>query len=99
MLKPRLFIGSPVTSELRMHLHQSIKWKHAGIEALKNPNTLSLIHFHGNDYIGLYADTHHLTVPQLESLDSSIKQQIFEFCPKMEIQKIHCIIFPQVFIA
>lgn len=95
----RLFVGCAVTSELKMYLSQSIKWKHVNILATKNPEDLSIIHHHGKDYIGLYAQHDKITVAELEEIEKIIKQQIQIYCPQIEIQKVNSVVFPQLFIA
>lgn len=95
----RLFVGCVITSELKMHLNKSIKWKHTNILASKSPTDLRGIHHAGKDYIGLYSDQDKYTVAELKKLLDTIKQQLKIYCPEIDIEKVKSTVFPQVFIA
>lgn len=95
----RIFVGFLITAELKMHLNLSIKWKHANILGKKSKDILQEVHFHGKDFIGLYVPDTKLTVSSLLEYEKNIKQQLHTFCPKVEIENVDSIVFPQVFIA
>jgi hypothetical protein len=95
----KIFVGCPITTELKMYLNQSIKWKHVNILTTKDAEDLAEVHYHGKDFIGRYAAHDHLTVTQLEDLDKSIKQQLAIYCPQYDTGKADPVVFPQVFIA
>lgn len=94
-LSTKLFAGFPLNSEIRMHLNQSIHWKHATLLT----QGLQEIHYRGKEYLGHYLTTNKLTIKELELIQSSAKKQLNAYCPSLETENIVICIFPQVLIA
>lgn len=94
----RLFAGCFINSEIRMHLNQSIQWKHA-ILTPSADRILHEVHFHGKDYFGLYADCKKITIKDLTMIQQNIRQELKKYCPDLVVENIKICIFPQVFIA
>lgn len=91
----RLFAGCCINSEIRMHLNQSIQWKHATILT----EGLQETHYHSKDYLGLYLESKLLTTNDLNKIQQNIRDQLKIYCPSLETENITICIFPQVFIA
>ena len=97
----KIFTGCHITSEIRMHLNQSIQWKNAIILATAsttNPEAQQ-IHYKGKDYFGLYSPNKTLTIKDLTSTQHTIRQQLKNYCPTLEVENIKICVFPQVFVA
>lgn len=92
----KLFIGSPVTSDLRVELERSHEWKEAQIVRIDNKLEETLCD--GKKYIGLYTHAEK-TLAELDELKNEIKFKIKEFCPNYPLEKLKFFIFPQVFIG
>ncbi len=95
----RLFVGCPLSSEIKMHLHQSATWKHATILPLKNVGELIEVHYHGKDYLGCYLTEDRVTLQEIEAIEGPIKKRLKEYCPTFAAENIKVSIFAQVFIA
>lgn len=97
----KIFAGCHITSEIRMHLNQSIQWKNAVILAKTSSSNPGIqeVHYHGKDYFGHYTTSNSLIVNDLITFQSSIRQQLKNYCPTLEVENIKICVFPQVFIA
>jgi hypothetical protein len=92
----KLFAGCPINAEMRMHLNQSIQWKHAEI---LNEGCLKEVHYHGKDYFGLYIDHQNISTQNLTAIQQSIQESLKNYCPDLDTESAKVCIFPQVFIA
>lgn len=97
----KIFIGCHITSEIRMHLNQSIQWKNASIlnSASSSTPELQEIHYHGKEYLGLYSPNKTLTIKDLTTEQNNILYQLKKYCPTLEVENIKIYVFPQVFVA
>jgi hypothetical protein len=95
----KLFAGFRISSEIRMHLNQSIQWKHATLLTASMPFSLQRIPYQGKEYLGFYLKSHRLTVKELREFQDMIKQEVNQYCPDLEVETMTVFIFPQVFIA
>lgn len=94
----RLFLGCPLTSELRMHLNQSILWKHQKIAA--DPGLkIQEVHYEGKDYLGIYLKLEKISLSDLEKQKLFLSEKIKEFCPKFSPEGLGFFVFFQVFIS
>lgn len=93
----RLFVGCLITSEIRMHLTQSIQWKHAMLAT--NNETIQEIHYQNKEYLGLYLAFTQTTLEELKKNQDQIRTQLKIFCPNLETENVSICIFPQVFVA
>lgn len=91
----RLFIGCPLTSELRMHLKASKIWKQEQIQ----PTEHSLVETHHaeRDYIGCYSSQQRLTLPELNAIADQIRTLVLTHCPKIPSESLTFVSFPQLF--
>lgn len=97
-LTTRIFAGCDLNSEIRMHLNQSVAWKHATILTALTCNRLQEISYRGKNYLGFYLD-HKITIKELIKVQQTIKQQLKSYCSGLEVENRAIYIFPQVFIA
>ena len=98
-ISSKLFVGCQITSEVRMHLNQSIQWKHAGIISTNSGVRLQQVHFHGKDYFGFYVADQMISLFALKELQQKIRQELKGYCPDLETETISVCVFPQVFVA
>ncbi|KIC74290.1 hypothetical protein DB42_BH00240 [Neochlamydia sp. EPS4] len=94
----KIFIGCLITSELRMHLNQSLLWKQNKIAPELN-SALREIHFQDKDYIGIYPTTDKISLMALKEIEKEILQLLTTYCPLLPTEKIKILIFSQVFIS
>lgn len=94
----RTFLGIFISSELRMHLNQSIAWKHAVITPMQK-KSFKEVHCKGKDYIGFYLEKNMTTIQELESMQEELREQIKIYCPSLDVENQKICIFPQVFVA
>lgn len=95
----RLFAGVLITSEIRMHLNLSIKWKEAQILKEFDPSHLTEVHFQNENYVGKFLSHEAFNLSELKAQEQQILAKIKEYCPKLKIEKIKLKIFPQQFIS
>ena len=95
----KLFIGQPITSEVRMHLNRSDIWKQLCVSPLKERHALIEIHHHGKNYLGFYLEHEKVGLHELTAIESQIKEKISSYCLKLESQSLNPCIFVQLFIA
>lgn len=95
----QLFLGCPITSEIRLFLNSSPSWKQ--IKTLPGENTESLkeIHHEDKDYIGTFLEK---TEPNLEDLLTAQKN-VFKllkgYCQELKVENLKLNIFPQIFLS
>ena len=95
----RVFIGVAITSELKMHLNQSIAWKHAKIQSNRCISDLEEVHHDQKDFIGTFVQNKTLTLGVLHKEAHLIRQKLADYCPSYEADKVPVFIFPQLFVA
>lgn len=99
-VKVKLFCGYQITSELRMYLNQSAKWKESQIHVHRTEEGyLEEVHFQGKEYVGFYLNEDRTDLQHLRELHNNIKKRFEDFCPDLNIGHISFCIFPQVFVA
>ena len=93
----KLFVGFPLTSELRMHLRGSKSWNEAQIQ----PELLSIVEVQHEQksFLGRYIETIPLVLKDLRQVEQELKQIVEDFCPKFPSDKLELITFSQVFIT
>lgn len=95
----RLFAGCQITSEVRMHLNQSIQWKHAGIDAELGSDRMQEVHYRDKDYFGFYYSGETIGCKDLNGLQHKIRGELKLYCPDLETDHCAVYIFPQFFVA
>lgn len=94
----KMFIGYPVTSEIRMLLRQSTAWKNDKIT--HDPNSRELVEapFQEQEFIGRYISAELLTLKVLKELEVSVKISLIHYCPDIAQESLNAYVFPQLFI-
>lgn len=95
----KLFAGVLISSEIRMHLNTSMRWKEAQILKEFDPFHLSEVHFHDENYIGKFLPHNQLHLDELQIEAKAILDKIHEYCPGLKMEKLKVKIFPQQFIS
>lgn len=96
-VKLKIFTGCVITSELRMHLHQSSLWKQAKIDP--SIEDLNEARFHDKDYIGAFLTKEEVSLQDIKEVEKKILQQLKTYCPQYPLNKIQLLIFSQVFVS
>ncbi len=91
----KLFLGYPLTPDLKHHLHLSHDWQQAKIEGVE----LVEVYHQGHDYLGQYVDHLLLTLIYLKVIESKIFDILERHKPGFNRNHAGCAIFPQLFIG
>ncbi len=91
----KIFIGCTISSELRMHLRDSKKWK---TDLIDNKG-LSEIHYQGKDFIGKFLENPVVTLDELRRQEQEVRHILQTYCPSVDFDSIPIKTFPQVFIS
>lgn len=91
----RLFIGFPITSELKMELNRNAKWKEAEITLQKN---LEKVHFDEKEYLGRYLDSSVLALKDLPEVENSLHTDFTNLFPEFKQERLSLRLFSQPFI-
>ena len=92
----KIFIGCPISSEIRLKLNHSLQWKQAKI--LADKNSLVETHFQDKDYLGLFLEYQKVPLSELKLTESFLKKTILSYIPDLENEKIKVVLFSQIFI-
>lgn len=95
----RLFIGCLATSEIKLLLDKSHRWKEANIMRQGGAKNLTLLPHEGKDFLGLFAEESELSLSEIEDLGKLIRREFQDYCPSYDTDKIKIVLFPQVFIS
>ncbi|KAF3362045.1 Uncharacterized protein PHSC3_001356 [Chlamydiales bacterium STE3] len=95
----KLFAGILISSEMRMHLNLSIRWKEAQILKEFDPEHLFEVHFHEENYVGKFLSANILHLSELQEQEKIILAKMKEYCPNLKVDKLKIKIFPQQFIS
>jgi hypothetical protein len=91
----RLFIGFPITSELKMELNRNAKWKEAEITLQKS---LEKVPFDDKEYIGRYLESPILALKDLPALEESLYADFKSLFPEFKQERLSLRLFSQPFI-
>lgn len=97
-VKLMLFIGCPLTAELRLQLTQSLEWKQAKINPIAGKD-LEETHYQQKDFIGFFVKQEKITIQDLKQIEIQILQRINQYCPHFASEKIRILVFSQIFIS
>ena len=95
----KLFIGYEFTSEIKMYLSNSPKWKQDALISNKTHEHLQQVKYQEKEYIGSYLADQSLPMNDLCKSSLSIKEKLVEYCPEINTKTLKTSIFPQVFVA
>lgn len=93
----KLFVGCVLTSEVRMHLHESPAWKQALI-APAHERDLVEIRFQGEQYLGRFVEKQELPLHELKTIEQQVRGSIQTYCPQLNLERLSCCVFPQIFL-
>lgn len=91
----KFFVGCPLTSELRMHLKESPSWNQACVDPYR---TLVEARFQKEDYIGRYFEGAQLELQELKQMEKKVQAHLEHFCPKLNLERLSMVVFPQIFL-
>jgi hypothetical protein len=94
----KLFIGYPLTAELRLHLSNSEEWKQSQVMQ-QNSDTIQEIHHKEKNYIGIFLKIEKPSLEDLETTKSQLTTRIEGYSSEIDLRKQSIIIFPQIFLA
>lgn len=95
----KLFLGIPITSEVRMHLNHSIQWKEAQILKEFNSDHLLEVPFQEENYVGKFMPANEASIAELHAQEKLIFEKLRFYCPLLKIEKFRVKIFTQQFIS
>ena len=98
-IKTKIFLGLHLTTEVRIHLDQSLQWKQDRATSALSPNQIREIHHEGKDYIGLFVEKELPSLEDLNQVKCSVMQQMRKYCEELKVEKLKAALFPQVFLA
>lgn len=94
----KLFLGTAVTAELRMHISRSLLWKEGNI--LKEDLNLPLIFpFLGKDYLGLLVENKGVTIEELNGFCRIFQDRVEYYFSEYSLKKSPLVVFPQFFLS
>lgn len=85
-MQTKLFLGTRLTPDLKMHLH-------------REPEGLQKIPYEGKEYLGFYLPYLHPTVEEIRQCCAQFTQQIQSLFPHMRADALPVVIFPQIFLG
>ena len=91
-----LFLGCPKNSEMEMHLRQSKLWQEA---KLTGTNTLTESYFNRTEYIGSQYASSHISLQELQKLESDILDRLRIYCPNLAVDQLELTLFPLILIG
>lgn len=91
----KIFIGCPLTAEIKMHLSKSSAWKQASIDK----TGLTLVNFQEKEYLGFYLSEDKLTLDEFNHFEKEIKKHLQTYCPEISPDLFKVLTFPQLFIG
>lgn len=92
----KIFIGFPLTTELRIQLSKSSSWKRVSVSRLSEPDDLMEIRHEGKEFIGRFVGGDQVPLSDLQAIEKVIQEKMLSYCP--EFKSANATIFPQVFI-
>lgn len=99
-ISAKLFIGCHITSEMRMHLSKSKKWRQLSIIPIETREAnIQEIHFQGKDYFGYYLLTDIVPTTELKKIKPHILSLLKIFCSEYQVDTLKVYILPQIFVS
>lgn len=95
-IQPRLFLGTPLTSEVRMHLAESENWKQ---RHLLDAERLEEGRYGEDLYLGYLLAADSLTTQQLQQEEERARTCLGQFCPELDQDHLSFFLFPQIFLT
>jgi hypothetical protein len=93
----KLFIGAPISGELRMYLDASRSWKQESL--FGDPNALIELRHLDKAYLGRYVAQEKMPLAQLKQQQQQLCDEILRHCPNMTASALKFVLFPQLFLT
>lgn len=98
-LLKKIFLGFPLSGELKSELSQSKEWNLLKILPKSDRKKIIEAHFQNKEYLGTYLPDGELhTVEMICKAEKEMRQMLLTLCPKLHSEKLHSIIFTQPFL-
>lgn len=98
-LLKKIFLGFPLSGELKSELSQSKEWNLLKILPKSERSKIIEAHFHNREFLGMYLpDNEGHTVDSICKAEKELRQIFLSLCPKLHIEKLHPILFTQTFL-
>ncbi len=94
----KIFIGSSLSTEIRIALSQSEKWQIALASRSENNDELSITRHLGNEYIGFFFPKREMPAQELQANKIIFRDTIQSYCPDLGAKALKLVSFAQVFI-
>lgn len=94
-IEVKAFLGYLKAGEVKIQLNQSTKWnRDKGI----NADLLTETTLQEKPYIGLWIPLP-ISYPELKNHEKKVKEQMLNYCPKLNLEKQTLCLFSQVFVS
>ncbi|MCB1111067.1 MAG: hypothetical protein H7A37_07290 [Chlamydiales bacterium] len=94
----KIFLGCPLTAELRLKLSKSQRWKE--FQIIDDSKELSIVEVRHDDrdYLGCLIEGGTASLQSIEHTFISLKRILSKVCDDYQFDRVKFIIFPQIFI-
>jgi hypothetical protein len=94
----KILMGTMLTSEWKMHLHQSSAWKQMQVLP-KDQQELCLATHSGKEYIAFLVGSEPLSLEAINALKQQFCEKLTRVCPKQNTSQVPVVLFTQLFVA
>lgn len=94
----KIFIGAPLSTEIRIFLSQSEEWQMALASRDEKKKELSVTRHQGNEYLGFFFPNRELSVKEFIKGKDLFSEKLSFYCPELNIDAVKHVSFSQVFI-
>lgn len=95
----RLFVGTPLSGEVKNLLMQSETWKKAQSHVTTQAEKLDEVRYHDKEYVGILLPTGTATLETIKSYESRVRAALRQHCPETAIEEAAMVLLPQVFVS
>ena len=95
----KLFIGFPLTTEIKMHLSQSESWKQEQAIASSETTSLQTIWYKEKEFIGIFFEQSSPSIKEVKSLEQQIIKLLSSHSSELNVGNFSRVIFPQIFLS
>jgi len=94
-IRAQLFIGCPITPQVRQHLNASLSFREA--QTLRS-GTIKEVRYKEKEYIGTPLPSSTLPLKEMRDEEKTVLEELQKHCPELDTTELSTIIFPQVFL-
>ncbi|MFT4553695.1 MAG: hypothetical protein ACI9S8_002336 [Chlamydiales bacterium] len=98
-ISAQLFLGCPITSEIRLYLNSSPSWKQIQTLPGENVESLKEVHHEEKSYIGTFLKKPQPTLEELKAAQDNIRKLLKGYCKELKVDNLKLNIFPQIFLS